>query len=77
VRSPPLTPRLSPPRLHSPVLAAPPAGVLWLLAATALLAASAILIAWARRRPAREHAARFAAHGDLTPLHVRRPEPDA
>jgi type IV secretion system protein VirD4 len=57
------------------VLAAPPAGVLWLLAAIALLAACAILIAWARRRPARLRAARFAARGDLTPLHVRRPEP--
>jgi type IV secretion system protein VirD4 len=49
--------------------------VLYLLAVMALLAAAALLIARAGRRPTRTRAARFASRGDLSALRVRRPEP--
>jgi type IV secretion system protein VirD4 len=57
-----------------PILAAPPALALWLLALIALLAVAALLIAWRRGRSRRVDAARFASRGDLAELHVRRPE---
>jgi type IV secretion system protein VirD4 len=49
--------------------------VLWLAGAIALLAAGAILIAWARRRQLRVHAARFASRSELSTLRVRRAQP--
>ena len=57
-----------------PVLAGPPAIVPYLLVVMAVLAAAALLITWARRRPARTRAAHFASRGDLSELRVRGPE---
>jgi type IV secretion system protein VirD4 len=56
------------------VLAGPPPTVLYLLAVMTVLAAAALLIARAGRRPMRARAARFASRGDLSELRVRRPE---
>ena len=62
------------PQPRRPVLAGPPPTVLYLLAVMAVLAAAALLIARAGRRPARTRAARFASRGDLSELRVRGPE---
>ena len=56
------------------VLSDPPLIVLCLLGVMALLAAGAILIAWASRRPTRARAARFASRGELSELRVRGPQ---
>jgi len=65
--------------VHTPhpgisVLAGPSSSVLHLLVVMALLAAAAVLVARAGRRPARTRAARFASRGDLSALQVRGPE---
>jgi type IV secretion system protein VirD4 len=57
------------------VLIAPPPVELWLLGVMALLAAGALLIARASKRPKRAHAARFASRGELSALRVRSAQP--
>jgi type IV secretion system protein VirD4 len=57
------------------VLAGPSSSVLYLLVVMAVLAAAALLIARAGRRPARTRAARFASRGDLSQLRIHNPEP--